>query len=176
MPRLINLSGQRFGTFTVGERMPGPSGTAWWLATCVCGASRPIRGDRLTCGKACCFKCSWRHERPRRYRRMHKSFSEIISANSEFVTESGCRIWTGGVSRDGYGKLYWNYKTIKAHRAAWIDERGPIPDGLWILHRCDVRPCINVEHLFLGTCQDNVDDYWAKRRRFERAVAEQSNC
>lgn len=56
-------------------------------------------------------------------------------------------------------------KTVRAHRASYKFYRGPIPDGLWVLHRCDVRCCINPDHLWLGTHQDNVDDMMAKGRK-----------
>jgi len=51
-----------------------------------------------------------------------------------------------------------------AHRLAWEEAKGPIPDGLFVLHRCDVRGCINVDHLFLGTAKDNTHDMMAKGR------------
>lgn len=52
----------------------------------------------------------------------------------------------------------------KAHRVVWEGIFGPIPNGLWVLHSCDNKPCINPHHLFLGTRQDNVDDMVAKGR------------
>ena len=52
----------------------------------------------------------------------------------------------------------------RAHRFAWYEANGPIPDGLLVLHKCDNPPCINVEHLFLGTHADNVADMVAKGR------------
>ena len=51
-----------------------------------------------------------------------------------------------------------------AHRASWIMEFGPIPDGLLVLHKCDVRNCVRPGHLFLGTYKDNMDDMYAKGR------------
>jgi hypothetical protein len=45
-----------------------------------------------------------------------------------------------------------------------MDAHGAIPDGLFVLHRCDERACCNVDHLFLGTHQDNMDDMHAKGR------------
>jgi hypothetical protein len=51
-----------------------------------------------------------------------------------------------------------------AHRAGWEIERGPVPDGLHVLHRCDNRLCCNLDHLFLGTHADNMADKVAKGR------------
>src|SRR6185437_15023961 len=63
---------------------------------------------------------------------------------------------------------------ITAHRYAWIRRHGPIPPGLCVLHRCDNPPCVNVEHLFIGTQTDNMADMkrksrQAKGRRFPQA-------
>lgn len=71
-----------------------------------------------------------------------------------------CILYTKSLTRDGYGKV----GSKLAHRVAWEAERGPILGGLSVLHRCDVRNCINVEHLFLGTQQDNIADMIAKGR------------
>ncbi len=54
---------------------------------------------------------------------------------------------------------------MHAHRAAWIEANGPIPEGMNVLHHCDNPPCVNVEHLFLGTAADNTQDMIAKGRR-----------
>ncbi len=53
---------------------------------------------------------------------------------------------------------------MPAHRVAWVVWRGPIPDGLWVLHTCDNPPCCNPAHLFLGTRADNIADMVAKGR------------
>ena len=79
---------------------------------------------------------------------------------------SACIEWTAGRSSTGYGAARsptTNRKTT-AHRAAWELEHGPIPNGLWVLHHCDNPPCVNLEHLFLGTQKDNMADMIGKGR------------
>lgn len=65
----------------------------------------------------------------------------------------------------GYGQFWLNETgIIVAHRAAWILSRGPIPKGMCVLHRCDNPPCVNPDHLFLGTKRDNNLDCFSKGR------------
>jgi hypothetical protein len=78
---------------------------------------------------------------------------------------SGCLLWFGGQAL-GYGllKKEGTRKMVKAHRVAWELDNGPVPEGLFVLHRCDTRCCINTDHLFLGTLSDNMRDCVAKGR------------
>lgn len=79
-------------------------------------------------------------------------------------TES-CWLWTGMVNRSGYGIFTpsKNYRRL-AHRVVWVLTNGPIPDGLFVCHHCDVRNCIRPDHLFLGTQRDNIVDASRKGR------------
>lgn len=74
-----------------------------------------------------------------------------------------CWLWMGSKS-DGYGSIRYNGKPTKAHRVSWIMHFGPIPKTKHVLHKCDNRPCVNPEHLWLGTNTDNVLDRVAKGR------------
>lgn len=55
--------------------------------------------------------------------------------------------------------------SVMVHRLSWIRHFGPIPIGLWVLHRCDIKRCIEPKHLFLGTPLDNTLDMFAKERQ-----------
>jgi hypothetical protein len=80
---------------------------------------------------------------------------------------SSCWLWTGTLNGSGYGVLGAGGrggKLLRAHRVAWEFHKGPIPDGLHCLHRCDNPRCVNVDHLFLGTNQDNIADRVRKGR------------
>lgn len=74
-----------------------------------------------------------------------------------------CWNWIGACCR-GYGLIRINRKNILSHRFSWGIHFGRIPEGLCVLHECDNRRCVNPNHLFLGTNQDNVDDKVNKNR------------
>lgn len=82
------------------------------------------------------------------------------------VDKSGeCWLWRASKNGNGYGTLYFNGKPGDgAHRVAWLIMNGAIPDGLRVLHRCDVRLCVRPDHLFLGTQKDNQADMARKGR------------
>jgi hypothetical protein len=77
---------------------------------------------------------------------------------------SGCLLWEGWFKGNGYAGIQRDGKSVYVHRLVWEEAHGPIPDGMHVLHRCDVRLCVNIDHLFLGTRLDNMQDMAAKGR------------
>jgi hypothetical protein len=75
-----------------------------------------------------------------------------------------CLEWTGTIGSGGYGRLKVFGIFLSTHRVAWILKNGPINEGLWVLHKCDNRKCVKVDHLFLGTAADNNRDCRTKGR------------
>jgi hypothetical protein len=86
-----------------------------------------------------------------------------------------CWLWTGAKHPGGYGQfpLYpigpdmvptGRPTNTRASRVSWILHKGPIPEGMWVLHKCDTPSCVNPEHLFLGTAATNTADCVSKKR------------
>jgi hypothetical protein len=79
-------------------------------------------------------------------------------------TPGGCWVWTGGQFTNGYGGMTVDGKALHVHRLSWELSRGPIPQEMCVLHKCDVRLCVNPDHLFTGTQGDNIADKVLKGR------------
>jgi hypothetical protein len=82
-----------------------------------------------------------------------------------------CWLWESAPSTSGYGVFYAGTRTaggwpqqVKAHRFSYVCIVGDIPEGMWVLHRCDTPLCVNPFHLFLGTALDNTRDMISKGR------------
>lgn len=81
------------------------------------------------------------------------------------IAEGACWIWQGAKNKKGYGFTSLpGGKKITAHRASYIVFRGEIPTGMLVCHKCDNPSCVNPDHLFLGTAQDNTSDMIKKGR------------
>lgn len=78
--------------------------------------------------------------------------------------KSECILFNGKLTNKGYGWFYFEGSPKHAHRVRWMIDFGKIKTGLLVLHKCDVRNCVNINHLFLGTAQENTDDMLSKNR------------
>ncbi len=80
----------------------------------------------------------------------------------------GCWPYPGAAITGGYRRVKWAGGRKLVHRLSWELVHGSIPDGMCVLHRCDNPPCVNPEHLWLGTYADNNADMKAKGRAANR--------
>lgn len=87
-----------------------------------------------------------------------KSLRELFE--KKFSVTPGCWNWTRGLTK-GYGQ----FQRFRAHRFSYELYVGKITDGMSVLHRCDNPKCVNPDHLFLGTQDDNMKDMQRKGRR-----------
>lgn len=98
--------------------------------------------------------------------------ASVLAANLAGISSRGCWEWIGHRDPRGYGRFCVKAsREVLAHRLAWVVHRGPIPDGMHVLHHCDNPPCCNPDHLYLGTNADNVRDR-VERDRGQRLTGE----
>lgn len=112
--------------------------------------------------------CTMHYARLKRHGNVLKSKKtreQLFNSRIMPIPECGCWIWTGATVRDDYGCIIVDGKVIRAHRFSWQLHNGPIPKGLFVLHKCDTPSCVNPQHLFLGTQLDNIRDMLNKNRK-----------
>lgn len=85
--------------------------------------------------------------------------------SAKITVTDDCWLWKASTFPNGYGQYKHEGKNWKAHRLVYTLLVGPIPEDLSVLHRCDVRTCVNPAHLWVGTHQENMDDSAAKGRK-----------
>jgi len=95
--------------------------------------------------------------------------NRIVESNKIKKMPKGCWLWLGSLNVKGYGQYRYKkngkFTTMQLHRRVWMEERGPIPKGLVVAHHCDVRNCVNPEHLYVGTQAQNCQDVFDRKRR-----------
>ena len=78
--------------------------------------------------------------------------------------KNNCFVWIGSKDQSGYGHFYDGSKIVKAHRFAYELFKEKIPNGKFVCHKCDNPPCVNPNHLFIGSHTDNMRDMIKKKR------------
>lgn len=86
-------------------------------------------------------------------------WSKVVTGKTD-----DCWLWSGSRDAQQYGDIRIGKKLMRAHRVSWTIRNGQIPNGIFVLHRCDNPSCVNPSHLFLGTIQDNHADMCKKGR------------
>ena len=100
-----------------------------------------------------------------RGRIMAESLRQAFERYFKRGNEKECWPWLGSVSHTGYGELRYKSKTYRAHRVSYMLHISSFDDELFICHKCDNPPCVNPNHLFAGTANDNVQDKVNKNRQ-----------
>jgi hypothetical protein len=81
---------------------------------------------------------------------------------------NGCTEWHGALTKDGYGLISFmengKLRCTTAHRKIWELSNGPVPAERVVMHTCDNKACVRIDHLRLGTQLDNIHDMIAKGR------------
>lgn len=127
---------------------------------CGCGQLAPIASHTI-------HKKGHIKGQPTRYALGHRARLPLLDRFWTKVVKRGpddCWLWLAGKDKDGYGKFWYEGKTIRAHRFSYELCYGLIPEEYGCFHDCDFPSCVNPHHLFSGLDQANVEDRVQKER------------
>lgn len=156
MQRIHFFEGKKIKNFHVQEHSQGR-----YECICLCGNIRYITGYDLSIERYSSCGCL-RDEQNEQYENLFwEKFWKQVKKN-----KNGCLEWTG-VNRNGYGRINYKRKTYTCTRLIWEKNKGKIKKKLVVCHKCDNPSCINIDHLFLGTKKENMQDSILKGRRYK---------
>lgn len=175
--------GMRFGKLTLVRRyFCRERKIKFGCVVCDCGNEKEMRMSSIRKAKSCgCLtKILWQEWNKRnpihvcsqcgRFMSSVKSHNCLEDLYQRFIKRvnktEGCWTWTGSKFPNGYGSFCISRErpNYLAHRYSYEIHNGEIPRGLCVLHRCDVRECVNPKHLWIGTHKENSMDMVAKGR------------
>lgn len=144
--------GQRFGALVVTSRAQSENRDVRWECLCDCGNAVETFGASLRNGRTKSCGC----KRP--------TLAERLQKHSIPEPNSGCILWFGAATKEGYGRIGVGPRIeLATHMALQLAGR-PVPKGMFACHHCDVPACINPDHLYVGTRQQNINDMVARGR------------
>lgn len=156
------MIGVQFGRWTIiGEAPPLVVGNGQrltkFMCRCSCGKERAVLLRSMQIGASASCGCS-RH-------RAIQDFIKRFEAKIMPEPNSGCWLWLGSIDPKGYGQIRdeWGHLRIASHISLQFLGIG-VPPDMEVLHKCDNPPCVNPDHLRVGTHKDNMQDSFDKGR------------
>lgn len=128
-------------------------GETWWIHI-------PLNGKRIRCSTGTTDEAEARAFLATRLEQIGfgSRDSEIGRFLSKVTRTETCWIWSAGLCGEGYGKIQFRGRQSKANRVSFVLFKGEITPGMVIRHTCDVKACVNPDHLIEGTQKQNVQD------------------
>jgi HNH endonuclease len=169
MTKYQDVTGKRYERLTA-IRMTQSTRPTKWLCRCDCGNEKSVTLGDLNSGHTRSCGCLRKDllaagtKKPASYEWHIDSARRRIEERSMPEPNSGCWLWLGSINNKGYGKMSIGSRITVAHRASF-EAFVCAPGNLSVLHHCDTPSCVNPEHLYIGTQQDNIDDC-IRRGRF----------
>ena len=165
MKYIKTKEGEVFGDLTTVERDFSKNKPAW-KCMCSCGTYKIVLDNNLRMGQT--RSCGCLNKKKAKTMGENNKITDILSYFEDRIHKKDCWIWNSSKDKNGYGivglKEKSNIHKGKAHRLSYLLYIGEYNPELWVLHTCDNPSCVNPNHLFLGTTQDNTNDRHAKGR------------